>query len=247
MQRLALTTTLTAALASLTACAIPEKHLTAALADPFGCLGAALPSTASNPVTIAGTLSDPFNGHPVAGAAVEGFIVGTPNAIFATTSDANGEFSRDQGFGGLPRSVYLRASPNGYPASYFYPAVPVVDDVSVEIEMFTAMDLATIAKAAGAGTLDPTRTNLLVSVIDCNGAAVAGATVSTNPPGTVRYFVEEAPSPTAVATDARTGSALVANVPVSNTTVSATVDGRTLRSHTLDGVAGALMQIEIQP
>jgi hypothetical protein len=44
-----------------------------------------------------------------------------------------------------------------------------------------------------------------------------------------------------------TGSALVANVAPSNTTIQATVGGMTLRSHNLDGVAGAIMQTEIQP
>jgi hypothetical protein len=246
MQRTTVAITL-AVTASAAACSIPEKTLVAASADRFACLGQALPSTAIDPVTIRGTLTDPFHGHPVAGAAVEGFIVGTPSAIFTTTSDASGGFSREQGFGGMPRSAYLRASSNGYAPSYYYPAVPITGDIDLPIQMLMPADIATIAMIAGIDALDPTKVDLLVSVIDCNGNAVEGATVSTNPPGTVRYFAAATPSPTAIATDALTGSAMIANIPVSNTTINATVNGKTLRSHTFDGVAGALMQIDIQP
>lgn len=236
-----------AAIAMSTACSIPEKRLIGVSDDPFGCLGGPLPTTAKNPVTIAGTLVDPFNGRPVGNATVEGFLVGTTSSIFTTTSDAQGGFSREQGLGGVPRSAFVRGTANGYVASYFYPAVPIADDVDLKIQMLTATDLATIAMVAGVGQLDPTRTNLFVSVVDCNGVPVAGATVATTPPGTVRYFANATPSPTSIATDATTGSALIANIPISNTIISATVNGMTLRSHPFDGVAGALMQTDIQP
>jgi hypothetical protein len=236
-----------AILVAATACSIEEKHLIAASTEPLGCLGNALPTTASDPVAITGTLTDPFNGHAVAGATIEGFLVGTTSSIFTTTSDARGAFSREQGFGGVPRSAYLRASPNGYLPSYFYPAVPIASDITLAIQMLTATDLATIAMVAGIGQLDSGKAHLFVSVIDCNGMPVAGATVTTTPPGTVRYFANATPSPTSIATDAITGSAMVANIPISNTIISATVNGMTLRSHPFDGVAGALMQTEIQP
>ncbi len=232
------------ALAAATACSIPEKQLT--VNDPFGCLGDPLPTTAATRVTIAGTLADPFNGTVVGNAAVEVFLVGTPSPIVTTTSDAGGKFSQDQGTGGAPRNAFLRVSPNGYLPTYYYPAVPITRDVQTEIQLLTAAGLGTIAMVSGV-TLDPSKANFLVTVTDCNGRPLAGATVTTNPAGTVRYFAEATPSPTAVATDAMTGSALVANVPISNTTVSAMVSGMTLRSHTLDSVAGAIMQTEIQP
>jgi hypothetical protein len=238
----------TTVIGTLTACSIPEKQLVSGLGEPFGCLGDALRTTTeTEPVKIAGTLVDPFMASPVAGAAVEAFLVGTSSPIFTTTSDANGAFSRQQGFGGMPRNAFLRASPNGYLPSYFYPAVPIAGDVNLAIQMLAAEELATITMIAGINQLDPGKTNLFVSVIDCNGAPVEGATVATTPAGTVRYFADKMPSQTSIATDAITGSALIANIPVSNTTISATVNGLTLRSHKFDGVAGALMQIEIQP
>jgi hypothetical protein len=249
MYRMAVNTLVAAAVsATLAACSIPEKQLIGGSGEPFGCLGAALPTTtAREPVKIEGTLEDPFQSLRISGAAAEGFLVGTASSIFTATSDANGVFSRQQGFGGVPRNVFLRASPNGFLPSYFYPAVPVASDVSVAIQVLNAEELATIAMMAGVVPLEPDKTNLFVSVIDCNGNAVEGATVATVPAGTVRYFADKTPSQTSIATDAITGSALIANIPISNTTVSATVNGMTLRSHKIDGVAGALMQTEIQP
>jgi hypothetical protein len=71
--------------------------------------------------------------------------------------------------------------------------------------------------------------------------------VSSNPPGDVRYIANSVPSKAAVATDSTTGSALILNVPPGNTTISAFVGGMALRSHSLDGVAGAVMQTDVQP
>ena len=233
------------AVLGLGACTYPEKELVAQ-GPPFACYNKPLPSTAAERVTIAGTLQDPFDGKKLTGTAVEVFLVGTAVPIFTATSDGNGAFSHDQGTGGAPRDAYLRAAPNGYLPTYFYPAVPISGNITATLQLLTAMDVATIGAVAGI-TVDTTKANFLVSVIDCNGDAIAGATISTNPPGKVTYFANATPSPVAVATDAMTGSALVSSVAVSNTTINATVSGMTLRSHNLDGVAGAIMQTEIQP
>lgn len=235
----------TAVLAS--ACSIPEKQLTP-LGPPYACLGQPLPTTAKTQVTITGTLSDPFTGNMISGAVVLGFQVGIPNVpIFMTTSDAGGQFTQRQGTGNVPRDAYLKVAPNGYLGTYYYPAVPITDDADATIQLFTTMDLGTIAAVAQLN-VDPAKAMFAVSVVDCNGMPVGGAKVTTNPPGDVRYFDATAtPSPTAIATDSRTGTALIANVPVSNTTINATVSGMTLRSHTIDAVAGAMIQTEIQP
>jgi hypothetical protein len=235
-----------AMVASAGACSIPEKQLTP-LGAPYACLDQPLPMTAKDPVAITGTLTDPFSGTKIAGAVVEGFQVGLSTRIFMTTSDAAGNFMQTQGTGQAPRNAYLHVSLNGYLPTYFYPAVPIVDDIVADIQLFTMMDLGTLAAAAQV-TIDPNKAVLAVSVVDCNGMPVGGATVSTNPPGDVRYFdATETPSPTAVATDSRTGTALIANVPAVNIAISARVAGMTLRGHSIDALAGALTQTEIQP
>jgi hypothetical protein len=236
----------TSATSAAPGCMIPEKQLTPE-GDPFGCLNQPLPATAKDPVMIAGTLHDPFSGTKISGAVVEGYQVGLSTRIFMTTSDAGGNFSQTQGTGTVPRNAYLRVAPNGYVPSYYYPAVPIANDIATQIQLFTMNDLGTLASAAQV-TIDPTKAILAVTVTDCNGMPLGGAAVTTQPAGTVRYFDASAtPSPTAVATDSHTGTALVVNVPPSNTTINAMVQGKTLRTHAIDAAAGALTQTEIQP
>jgi hypothetical protein len=71
--------------------------------------------------------------------------------------------------------------------------------------------------------------------------------VSSDPPGTVVYIDASVPSRSAVATDSITGSAMIANIPVSHTTIHAMFNGKAFLDNTFDGVKGALMQAEIQP
>lgn len=235
------------AAAALPACSIPEKHL-ASDGPPFECIGEPLPTTGKSPVVITGTIDDPTAGTPVAGAVVQGFQVGTPTALFMTTTDSAGTFSASQGTGNVPRSLYLQVAPNGYRPTQFYPAVPVAEDIAVAIQLFSPEEIAQIARVASF-TVMPGTALFVVSVIDCNGAPVGGAKVSTVPAmGEVRYFdAMLTPSPTATATDARSGSAFIANVPPGNVTVSATVSDMTLRSHSVDAVADTVIETEIQP
>jgi hypothetical protein len=234
---------------ALAACSIPEKTLVdgGPTGGPFDCLGKPLPTTAPAKITISGSLFAPFAGIAVPSAIVQGFLVGIAQPIFMVTSNDAGAFTRDQGTGGAPRDTYLRSAPNGYLPTYLYPGVPVAGDVVIPFQMFTSMDAMTIASVAGLPPIDPGKVTFLVTVEDCHGNLVSGATVTTNPPGMVRYFVNTTPSATAIATDASTGTAIIANVDVSNTTVSATVAGMTLRSHNIDGVAGAIIETTVQP
>jgi hypothetical protein len=231
------------------ACSIPEKTLVDAgpTGGPFACLNQPLPTTAPAKITISGTLFAPFAGMPVAATIAEVFLVGTATSVFSATTDANGVFSHDQGIGSKPFDMYLRVAPNGFVPTYVYPAVPAVANIDNPIQVFTSMNLQTIASLAGLPPIDPTKVTFLITVADCQNKPVSGATITTNPPGMVRYFVNTTPSPTAIATDAATGAAIVTNVDVSNTTVSATVAGMTLHAHNLDGVSGAVMETTVQP
>jgi hypothetical protein len=228
-------------------CSFPEKQLVAgdAPGGPFECLGTPLPSTADMQVTIGGTVTNPFSGNKLPGASVQAFLVGVPAAIFTTMTDANGAFSHDQGTGNVPRNAYLKTTLNGYLDTYFYPAVPIVHDYTTDIQLQTTADLTTLAMVAQV-TVDATKGQLLIIVTDCNGTPLSGATITTTPAGTTRYFVEGAPSPTAVATD-MSGVAYVANLPAGNTTLNASVAGMALRQHNFDVVAGAFVQTDIQP
>lgn len=228
------------------ACSIPEKHLVDAQVAPFSCLGQPLPAVASPQITIAGKLTDRVSGSVLPNTAVEAFFVGTPAPVFMTASNASGSFTREQATGGTPPQVVLHALPNGYLETYYYPAVPVAQRLDATIQALTAMDLVTIGAVAQVA-IDTAKVNLVISVIDCNGDPVPGASITTVPTAPIRYFVDRAPSPTAIMTDATTGAALVANVPPGDTLINATVAGMTLRSHAVAGVAGSVVQTSIQP
>jgi hypothetical protein len=236
----------------LGACSIPEKHLVDA-EGPYSCLNQPLPTSADSKITITGLVKDLRTDDPVPDSQIQGFLVGVNTAIFttATATDTNdpttlGTFSQDQATGGSPLDAYLRASKNGYLDTFFHPAAPLTTNYSNQIEALTIDDLTTLA-AVGGVTLDPSLAQILVVVRDCTGMPIGGATVSSQPSGTIRYFVNATPSASATATDSQKGVALILNTPVSNTTINAEVLGMTLRSHNMDTVGGATIQTEIRP
>lgn len=229
--------------AALAGCSFPDKVLEQS--TPYGCSGEPLPTTAPARVTISGVVEDRYQGVPVPAATLQAFLTGTTVPIFTVQTDANGNFSQGQGTGGTPVDAYMHTSASGFLDTYLYPPVPVADSVTLDVQMFTATELGTLAMVAGV-TLDPTQAQLLIVAVDCNEMPVEGAVVTTTPGGTVRYLVNSRPSAAATATDA-SGAAFSFNVPLSSVKIDATVSGMTLRSHTLDAVTGALTQTEIQP
>ena len=237
-----------AGLACLAACSVPEQKFLADSSppgEPFACHNQPLPTTAEPQITATGTVIAPFTGNVVAGATVQGFLVGTPVALFTVTTDAAGMFSQDQGTGGVPRDAFLKVTASGYADSYYHPAVPLTTDFDAQIQQLTPADVMTMA-AFGEFSIDAGTGHVFIGVIDCNGAPIRGATVSTSPPGTLRYLYQAMPSASAVATD-ESGVALVANLPPGPVTIEAMIDGRLLRSHTLELAAESIAQAEIQP
>jgi hypothetical protein len=85
-----------------------------------------------------------------------------------------------------------------------------------------------------------------VVVKNCDGTALAGATVSTNPPGTVKYNSGSTPSSTATSTSSD-GVAYVFNVTAGNVTVMANASGNVLRQHVVNARANVVTLTEIQP
>jgi hypothetical protein len=87
---------------------------------------------------------------------------------------------------------------------------------------------------------------VLLTIQDCNGIAVTGATVSSMPAGPVRYVEGIMPSMTATATDV-TGVAVIGNLPPGTVTVTTTVDGMMFRPRQLEVVADSFLETEIMP
>jgi hypothetical protein len=225
------------------ACAIPDEKQPI---PPFGCLNQPLPTVASDPVTIAGTVGDPLSGEPAAGATVAGFLVGGSAAVFSVTTNSTGAFDHDQPTGGSPIDGFLQVTLSGFVDSFYYPPAPIAKDlVGEQLQLFTSDDVSNLGSIAMV-TIDPSQAQLLVIAEDCTGSGVSGATIMTEPAGTLLYFAAGRPKAGLPGTDA-TGAALMVNVAPGVTTVGASAGGMTLRSHEVTTVAGAIVQTEVQP
>jgi hypothetical protein len=233
-------------LCALAACSYPEKVMIDATGTPYGCLNAPPPTTAANPIVVSGTVDDAFTMTPVANAAVAGQLSGVTTPIFVDHTDASGKFRQSQATNGAPLSWFFHISDNGYIDTYYYPSRPLTHDVSYpSLLLLTSMDMATLASLAQI-TVNPGDSTALLTVNDCNGTPVAGATIATTPAGTIRYFNGVQPSTTATATDAG-GVVMVANLPPGNVMLSATAGGMAFKAVNFESVAGAIIQTEIQP
>lgn len=212
------------------ACAIPDQKLGA-----LACAGDPLPTTAPAELAISGAVVDPFGTNSTSGLTVAAMPTG-----FSTMTDSMGDFAATLMTGGVPSTDYLKVTGGGFVDSYFYSAEPVAADLQVPLQIYTAGELAMI------GSIGSDSEQIIVSVEDCAGSAVAGATITTQS-GTVIYFAQNQPDPTAMATDALTGAAIIVGVTGSNTTLIANTPEVNFRMHAVGTLPGTLTETAIQP
>ncbi len=228
-------------------CSVPvDKHLVDALGDPLACLNDPPPTAADPSVTISGTAMNPFSGDPLANVQVEGFFAGVPGIEFTTTSSAAGQFSVDQATGGTPRTLSVQASAGDYLVTMLYPSTPLVHSMEVDPQLVSTTDLMHLGQIAGLA-IDMTQDQILLQVVDCNGNPLGGATVTSDPPGSVAYFVDQTPTPGAVMTDSKSAVVFIGNVPPSNTKIYASANGAMFSTLDVDPAPGGLIQAAVQP
>ena len=213
----------------------------------FGCLGQPLPTIAPAGIGISGNIEqNALSPSPLSGATVAAFRTGNTTALDTATSNTPGFYNLQVTTGGTPVDGYLRVTHSGaYITTYAYPARPLVADVVTNVLMITTTELGLFGSAVG---VTQTAGNGFIGVIvkNCDGTPIAGATVTTNPAGTVRYNSASGPSSTATST-AADGVAYVLNVAAGNVTVQANGGGHTLRQHVVNARADAVTLTEIQP
>ncbi len=215
-------------------------------APGFECLGAPLPTTAPATVLVAGQIrANALNPSPLVGAIITAFRTGNATPLAADTSDTPGFYSLSISTGSAPVDGYLRVTHSGQVDTYAYPSRPLFMDLATNVLMPTSNELTFLGMAVG---VTQTAGNGFIGVIvkNCDGTSLAGATVSTNPPGTVRYNSGSTPSSTATSTSSD-GVAYVFNVPAGNVTVMANASGNVLRQHVVNARAGVVTLTEIQP
>lgn len=148
----------------------------------FSCFGQPDPTTATDPITVAGTTETlSMSGlQTLPDVTVEVFKTGTANALDTQTSGADGSFtSGDIATGGVPFDGYIKGTLDGYRTSFLYPPTPPAASVTgVPLALFTDQVLGQLAQFAGV-TQDDTNNGLLfLTVTDCSNMPIQGATLS---------------------------------------------------------------------
>ena len=214
---------------------------------PYGCHGQPTPTTAPNPatlggsaVTISGTSEVAASGVTVKAEDASGNVLGT------ATTNGSGAYSMSLSTGGQALDVHLYASKSGDLDTAVYPATALYESTNGGyVVIITSSDLSLLGELSGQSQ-DSNKAAIGVIVVDCLGNAISGATVSTDPAGTPVYLSGGLPSSSATSTDS-TGIGLVFNVPPGTVNVSAMANGMTLRSHSIEGVAGIVTTAAIEP
>jgi len=211
----------------------------------FACLGQTLPTTAPPAIAVTGRVTDIVTHNPVSNASVFAFRTGDTTTVAADTSSTPGDYIVSIPTGGTPLDGYLRVSASGFMSSYAYPAQPLRADTVNDIVMITPTEFSLLAAAA---SITPQAGKGFIGIVvkDCTGAPISGATVTTNPAGTVLYNVVGVPSSSASST-AADGIGYIANVTAGDVVVRATASGHTLRQHTVNARADAITLTEIRP
>jgi hypothetical protein len=259
-------------LLALAGCSFPTRP-----GPPFACAGAALPTTAPDPVQIHGNVSDPVRSRPLSGAMVNGHLFNkaitdpSPGGMdtFQTVTDSDGDFQSIEPTGETPHMGFVLSRQVDYLDTYAYPARPIASDFNVSFFQFAGLELGGLlclgcprigelcqacpqSPADPAPAPDPSVAHLIVSVVDCNDNAVAGATVTVTRTGTgsaspVVYFKNDTLDPDATSTDEKRGSAVVTGLPAGLITIHASVDSAQFLDNTVLVTPNAVTFAEISP
>ena len=214
---------------------------------PFGCLGQPVPTGAPDPVTLSGTAQtlSGTSAVPASGVAITA-LKGDGSTLASATTDSSGAYSLSLPTGGHALDVHLSATKSGDRPTALYPATKLYMNTDAGLILIISQsDFDFVAQLSGENQ-SSSKAAIGMAVVDCEGNTLAGATVTTNPPGDVVYVSGGQPDTNATSTDS-SGVALVFNVPAGDVTVAATVNGMTLRSHSVNAAAGVTTTAAIRP
>jgi hypothetical protein len=229
-------------LCALVACTYPDKQFE----GPFTCLGAPPPTTADPLVKLTGTAINPSDKMPLAGVTVV-LQDAQMHPVFTAMTDATGKFNFSLNTNGTPANGFdLFASGTGRVNTYYYPSRSITQDLAITLAVLSTAEASNLLLGATGMPLKMGDGAILMTINDCNGIALAGATLTSSPVGDVRYFDGIQPNPIATATDAG-GVAMVANLPPGKATLTAKVMGNTLPARSFTVVADTFVQTLIQP
>lgn len=199
----------------------------------FTCFGMPNPTTADDPITLAGTTDSLGQGgiQPLAAVQVQVFKSGVNAALDTQTSDAQGAFTTGNIVtAGMPFDGYVKGSKATYRTSYLYPPNPATaSQTGLPVPMITDSTFSTLSGFAGSQQDDTANGALLLTVTDCANMPINGATISVKQGGTdvgTQFDLGQ------LASQAQ-GIVAVFNVPDGATDISATYNGMTFPTHTV--------------
>tara|TARA_R110002073_G_scaffold74100_10_gene181376 strand:- start:27249 stop:28109 length:861 start_codon:yes stop_codon:yes gene_type:complete len=217
------------------------------------CSGDPLPTTVANPpVTISGTVQEGgINGINTMtnSAQVSAHLAGDDTII--DEGDFVGPFTiTDSTNSTTPVDAYLKATSGGFVDTYVFPPSAIAEDLAgTPIVMVSTTIFGLLPLLTGI-TQEDGNASLIIATVDCEQAAMEGATVSITPNvGTLRYAgANGIPGMTDFPATQAPGLGYIFNVPPGNYQVDATApDGTILRSVNVKAFADSTTTAVVAP
>lgn len=197
----------------------------------FTCFGMPAPTTAADPITIAGT-TDEFSmngGTPLGSVVVETYKVGTATAVDTKTSDATaGTFTTGNIVtGGVPLDGYIKASFAAYRTTYLYPPNKIIASLTgVPVPLISDANFNQLNQFIN--QMDANNGLLFVTVTDCANTPINGAALTAKQNNANAGSVLDLGALSGQA--ALAGLYFVSNVPDGDTTIAASYNNMTFPS-----------------
>ena len=222
----------------------------------FTCLGNTAPTTAIDPVTLSGTVSEVVlnGGSPsvqnASGVTLEACTgnCNGPNSLGTTTSAADGTFTTPALVtGSMPLDGYVIATKTGSQTTYIYPAAPLtMDTAGAPVLMLTSQVYNLIGFVPNI-THTAGRAIVGTFVTDCANTPIPDAVVTVSRNGTELGETQSAGSFSAQGAGAFITTDVVPDGTDPETVVGATYGGMTFRAHTVRTLANTITTTQIRP
>ncbi len=211
----------------------------------FSCLGTQRTTVATDPMSASGQVLNELGGAPIVGAGVEIHAISDAALLGQADTGATGSYAVALATGGIAPTVYRQITAVGFLDAYAYDPAPMTAEPTLQA-LLTLVDTEQLYAAVGLAP-DATRGTLLVTVVDCAGNTVRGATVSAAGAQRVAYLGDDTrfdPDATATSKDA---SALLFNVPAGPVELEIHAGDITYRAWPIESHADALTTSWRQP
>ena len=135
----------------------------------------------------------------------------------------------------------------GFVVTYTVPSAPwALDRDGLELVLFDASTRTLIAQLAGVNLVDESPA-LAVTVVDCDGKSVEGATLSTGDAGVVRYVGTAGVPVNTLSSTGPTGDGVIFNLPAGPVSVTAMREGTVIGQRTLSLHNNAVTGLVLAP